>query len=196
MEALAALGLAGNILTFVDFTTKLLKTTLDVYEGTQDALYDMRSHETESTNNKRSGPLAGRNLLEAQANGLIFVSNKIAAPGKKRRAQTCQLSEELVNVNIQHLIGHSKVLSHCSQNSQQPDDFVTTVEDVAEACERIAQQMIRRLEDMRTSAKGKVWASVKLALRDLWKESEIRSMKETLEMHQSQLTLLAVASLR
>lgn len=201
MDPLTALGLAGNIITFIDFTTKLCKKTMEVYKASEDNLFDKRHPPVPSTtaseNEVNWKPLSGRELLEAQLSDFIITTSKVSEAASKKSTQiSFEINETVLETNLQHFVGYSETLSQSGGLHRAPNVSPTTVEGVAEASNLIARQMIGRLENMRKRAKGKIWPSLKLAVRDLLKESEIKEMQATLNMYQGNLMLLVVVSLR
>lgn len=201
MDPLTALGLAGNIITFIEFTTKLCKKTMEVYKASEDNMFDKRYSAAPSKKASEDGvnwkPLSGRQLLEAQLSDFIITTSKVSEAVSKKSAQiTFEINEEVLDMNLQHFVGYSETLSQSSGLQRPPHVSATTVESVAEKSNLVARQMIDRLENMRKTAKGKIWPSLKLAVRDLLKESEITEMQATLNMYQGNLMLLVVVSLR
>ncbi|RHZ55337.1 hypothetical protein CDV55_100143 [Aspergillus turcosus] len=79
MEALAAISLVGNIVQFVDFSSKLISTAAQLYHSREDAL-------TENIN------------IEAVTNDLVLLNNKLEASAPVDDIQLVRLSESCKNV--------------------------------------------------------------------------------------------------
>lgn len=189
MDPLTALGLVGNVLTFIDFSAKLLTKTAAIYNGTRASGRNPKEANAEVP--------TGRARLEAELQDFIFVTRTIVPTSKSKKkahsTTTCEIDPEALDNNIRYLIAHSKALEY---SSKQPGQAESSVQGIAAACDNVANQMLQRLEGLKETAKGKIWPSLKLAVRDLWQESELKDMERILDAHQRNLTLLLVASLR
>lgn len=200
MEPLTALGLAGNIITFIEFTTKLYKKTMEVYKVSEDSWFDRRNPTAPShgvPEFAEENQLSDRELLEARLSGFILTTNKISeTASKKYNPIAFEVNGEVLDTNLQRFIGYSETLSISDGPHKAPGFSPTSVEGVAEASNLVARRMIDHLERVKKSTKGKIWPSLKLALREVLKESEIKEMHATLNMYQERLILLVVVSLR
>lgn len=160
MDPLTALGLAGNIITFIDFATKLFKKTMEVYKTSEEILPDKqyRIRDLESDDGWKSR--SGRQLLEEQLQDFMITTSKISGAGPKKATQlTFEVNEVVTSTHLQHFVGYSETLSPSGGLHRPPNVSATTVESMAEASNSIAKKMIDHLENMRKSARGKIWPS-------------------------------------
>jgi hypothetical protein len=76
MEALAAIGLAGNIVQFVDFTSSLISKTCNIYRSTSNPTHELSDfksiakhlHEYTETFERTTGDHGGIALLASRCN--------------------------------------------------------------------------------------------------------------------------------
>lgn len=200
MDPLTAIGFVGNILQFIEFSTGIILKAAEIYHGIEVAYHDTQPGQApgpEGLNETGTTIPTGRRRMEDELRNFIFVTRTIVPNKRSKRktgaATTYQIDAEALDDNIRYLIGHSQVLLYASR---QPGQAGQSLQSVATACDNVASQMLQRLEHMRQTAKGKVWPSLKLAFRELWKASELVDMEKTLETHQRNLTILMVGSLR
>ncbi|KAK3328670.1 hypothetical protein B0T19DRAFT_442559 [Cercophora scortea] len=183
MDPLTALGTAVNIVTFIDYSYRLVVKTSQIYSSINGASDDASS-------------------LEGVLNDFVFLATKLAPPGTTKPSITngIGINSASLDGTVQHLVGHSIILANCTSSSssvsgenEAPSD---PMQKIAAGCVEIAEDMLRRLEKLRAKGGKRVWSSVGAALRELWKESEIEKLKRKLEMYRRQLELHTVVSLR
>lgn len=199
MDPLTALGFAGNILTFIDFSTKIFSRSINLYRGTEAAYRGTKPPGSEGPDEVDTITLNGRQRMEDELRSFIFVTRTIAShPKSKKKAspttsRLVHIDTEVLDDNIKYMIEHTQVLQYASRH---PGQIGESLQGIAAACDKVASQMLQRLERMRQTAKGKVWHSLKLAVQDLWNDSEVEDMKRMLDTHQRNLTVLMIGSLR
>ena len=127
-DPFSALGLAGNIITFVDFTWKLFSGAYTIY----------RSESGTSDKNAVLQVIAG---------------------------------------NVRSLSGAVMVEHAHSQDLQS----------LAAETKRVAEQILDALEKLKVNGSKSRWASLKVALKEVWSQSEINNLETTLSKLQAQV---------
>ena len=128
-DPFSALGLAGNIITFVDFTWKLFSGAYTIY----------RSESGTSDKNAVLQVIAG---------------------------------------NVRSLSGAVMVEHAHSQDLQS----------LAAETKRVAEQILNALENLKVNGSKSRWASLKVALKEVWSQSKINNLETTLSKLQAQVT--------
>ena len=177
MDPLTALGLAGNIITFIDFSQKLFSKTQQIYRAADGFSADQRN-------------------LNNQLRDFVFLAGKLAPVQNGQNQQpTINVNEEALDNIVSALVGHSTILAVSARGSGVTSDSASPISQVATSCADVAGQMLRRLEGMRRKD-GRVWSSLKAALQELWGISELEDMARRLEAYKHQLQLHVIVSLR
>lgn len=167
METLIALGVAGNVIQFVDFAQRLIAKTVQIYRSADGASRDRRT-------------------LEAVLRDFALLQPKL--PRDEDGALFGRLEVELnakgVDKTIQHLVGHSKILGAygCQETTTK-----TPVQSVAQECCKVANGLLDDVEKLKARGQRRAWRSLKVALVDLWKETELVEFQRKLTMYKSQL---------
>ena len=128
-DPFSALGLAGNILTFVQFTCDLISGAHDIYQSQSGA--------------------SGQNAV------LALVSRDVASLSGKITTEQ----------------GHSEDLRALVAESQ-----------------RLASEVVDALEKLKVKGPKTRWASLKVALKDVWNRAEIEDLEQRLSKLQVQVT--------
>jgi hypothetical protein len=150
MEAGAAVGLAGNIVQFLDFSQKLTKTILEIWKST-----------TGSTKSNQNLAVTVQTFLQ----GLDSVASDL----QEYRGFLGQLQPEIQDDHIQIVI---------------------------EGCRHVADDLVSRLEKLRTTSRSTRWNALVTALKCLWKESELEEMDKQLGRLRRELETRVLFSLR
>ena len=174
MDPASALGVAGNVLQFVDFTQKFISKALQIYKSADGASKDRR-------------------VLENLLKDFILVSTRLWPRTGALPIEEVETNTRVVDTVVKCLVGHSTVLAHCGIGSNATRDPIPSI---ANNCSNIANQLVQRLEQLKVKGKRKAWASLKAALADLWKASELEEMQRSLDMHKQQLEFHVLISLR
>jgi hypothetical protein len=138
LESLAAVSLVGNILQFVDFSSKIVSKT-HVYLSTD-------------------GSLPENIDMELVTDDLVTLSKKLQA----------------------------------SASSSHSDP---TLEGLCEACNNIANELLKALGELKANGKNGKWRSVRQALKSVWRKEEIDDIQQRLIVYRGQLMLHIVASI-
>ncbi len=129
VDPFTALGVAGNIITLVDFTWKLFSGAYTIY------------HSESGTSDKNA-------VLEVIARNVSSLSSAVM---------------------MEH--AHSRELQSLATESQ-----------------RVAEKILSALEKLKVNGSKSRWASLKVALEEIWSHSEIDSLETTLSKLQTQVT--------
>jgi hypothetical protein len=122
MEALATVSLVGTVVQLVDFSSKLVSTTTELYRSGRGAL--------------------GENIdIETAA------------------ADLCGLQLQI-----------KKSVSGCGSELQ----------DLCQACDNIARELLDALSKIKVQANGQKWMSFRKAFRSIWSKEEIHQLENRL----------------
>ncbi|KAI0469619.1 hypothetical protein F4859DRAFT_136718 [Xylaria cf. heliscus] len=172
MDPLTALGLAGNVITFIDFTNKFVSKTVQVYQSVDGASKDAK-------------------MIENVTRDFIFLVSGLSQPAQG--SLEIKINPKTYEGTVKCLVGHSTILSHCIFHRNSTTDPIARI---AVACSAIAQEIIDRLEKMKRKNENKIWSSLKLALQELYHESELENLNRTLSLYKQELGLHILLSLR
>jgi len=168
MDPLTALGLASNIVQFVDFASKLISQSHEIYQSADGALEDNLALEHVAKNlsrlggelkSKRADIKTGREALArerewAKKDGRVISSpEKVTAAGK----QLQQLSKE---------------------------------------CSAVSNELLQELEKLKIKGPHKRWESFRQALNSVWSQEKIRALETRLEGIRKQLDTTLLVCLR
>jgi hypothetical protein len=174
MEPASALAVAGNVLQFVEFISKLISKTLQIYKSDDGSSKDRR-------------------LLESHLKDFILLNARLSSDTRGRPTLEVETNTEGVDNVVQHLVGHAAVLG---QNGLDANGARDPIQDIAIKCSQIANELVVRLERMKLKGNPRVWASLKAALADMWKTSELDELQRNLAVYKQQLELHVLISLR
>lgn len=141
MEPFSAIGLAGNVVTFIDFAGKLITGSLELYHSAH-------------------GSAAANQTLEDVVKDLEHICLRLSPP-------------ESIEGNIM---------------GSDPPDFGSTLIPILFACRSLGQRLLAKLESLKVKSKHRAWKSFQQTLKCAWKENEIRTYKEQLDLYRSQIT--------
>lgn len=189
MEPLAALGLAGNIVTFIEFAQKIVTKSIEIYQSSSNT-----SQNVEDLNNQlrgfifsvEQGPMLkpriwDRRLMLWREDSPLELHWKI--------------NENGFNDAIKCLVGHSTMLAYHSP--AKADVALSPVQAVAARCFVVAQTLLRRLDHLRDNeGQHRIWSSLKVAVQEIWAEPELQRMKDDLETCKAELRLQILLELR
>jgi len=168
MDPLTALGLASNIVQFVDFASKLISQSHEIYRSADGALEDNVVLEYVAKNLSRLGDelkskqadiKTGREALArerdwAKKDGRVIPEpEKVTAAGK----QLQQLSKE---------------------------------------CSAVSNELLQELEKLKIKEPHKRWESFRQALNSVWSQEKIRALETRLEGIRKQLDTTLLVCLR
>ncbi|KAH9886512.1 hypothetical protein F4778DRAFT_469080 [Xylariomycetidae sp. FL2044] len=172
MDPLTAIGLAGNVITFIDFSHKFLSRTAEIYRAVD-------------------GQLKDRDALGNVLRNSIFLASNAPAP---KGSVAVGIDSTSLDTNLKCFIGHDTILAHwMKKDASSPTD---PFRNVALACSDIAKQILGKLEKSKGNGNRKIWPSLKLALQEFWNYSEVEAMLRNLDLYQRELELHMLVSLR
>lgn len=199
MDPLTALGLAGNILAFVDFTAKILKRAIEIYDSADGHSQEFGGASIQ--NHLHAILITTSQVAATEAKtqpGTTSSTIPAGAPRKAKRgpkssAQIFEVNTAALDETVRSLIVHATVIGQSVAMADQAP--ATPVSQVATSCQKLAQRLIDRLESRKT-AKGQVWNSLKRAVQDVWPHSDVKTMLSDLDKLQGQLVFHVVASIK
>ncbi|KAB5579952.1 hypothetical protein GE09DRAFT_1050579 [Coniochaeta sp. 2T2.1] len=178
MEGLTAVALAGNVLQFIEFALKFTSRVAQIYQKADDEK-------------------ANRVQLQNMLNDFILVAAKLESkttttphsgtPNAISRPIAVQAKNEKVEETMRMLAGHSVVLGHYASSAPE-----SPVERLARSCKVTADSLLHRLEKLRVveeRGSGRIWNSVKAALQEMWKQSELDELRQVDQFQASNLVM-------
>ena len=146
MEPLTALSVASNVVQFIDFASKVINLTVNVYRA------------------KPEGKLGELYYLDKIRDNFRTYNNMLKHSLRQRRSADLSSTE-------------SELIRIC------------------EDCEGINKKLLFTLTRLK-GYENELWSSFLGALKTVWSESEIKSLRQALDGHRQQMTLHLLASLR
>lgn len=175
MEAVAAFAVAGNVLQFLEFSSKLLTKSLEIYRSQEGLSNDRRVRER---------------LLKDS----ILVFSAIESNAGTTLAQQVETNVTVVDGVIKCLVGHATVLAYDASSILGGSD--DRIGSLAGACSGVANQLLQRIEKLKVRGTKRTWSSLKGALAEIWAQSDIESLQKNLDMYKTQLEFHVLMSLR
>ena len=190
MDPLSALGVAGNVLQFVDFSAKVISTASELY----------RRADSSTLRNRDTEILVKDFLLLTQhrlTNGNTALGPSLTQHQDDERDMVYEFRPDGIAAVVKSslgLVGHSVGLQQ----------YAGTVEDgnsmamLAQSCSQIGNELLDRLQGLKFEGAGgkRVFKSLKAALRALWREGELQNLKERLNIYKEELQWHIIMSLR
>jgi hypothetical protein len=148
LDPISALSLAGNIVQFIDFSSKIVSKGRRIYLSADGAL--PKNLELEVVAND----------LAALAHGLKFNPSRY-------------VTEDLA-------------------------DEENALQTMSEECDKIAEELLRRLEGLKVKshAKQRGWKSLRQALKSVWSKEELDELSERLFLFRDQLQFHILISMK
>lgn len=79
---------------------------------------------------------------------------------------------------------------------RESEDESTELTCLSQAVKQAADELLEKLETLKTSSKKQAWGSIRQALRSVMKESELKKLEERLDRYRKQLDTALLACLR
>ena len=213
MESLLALGLAANVVQFVDFTTKVVSETIKIYRS--------RHEDQEGTEASDLGHIAYSILrytdgFEFDKDVQLYLDKASQATSeqhqirKLRKTQTGERPKErsrsFKNTFKQaaHPQSFDPALLDVTKETQEEVDLTTVIHmsacdkeilRICLKCRRVAQSLQRDITRVQ-GARVTMWNSLVEALRTIWSREEVESLKQQLGSYRQQISLLLLTSFR
>lgn len=201
MESLVALGLAANAVQFIDFTARVITQTHRIYRNkpqsrTYQEIEDL--HQLSLRIIEYSLPIevedSIRQVLDERALQKQSTENHSAAKSSGRNPLTKVVhSFKSLHATPENLNDSQDQLDRSMVTRLRACD--KQIIRICCRCEEISlelQSTVRRLQ----SSQHSVWNSFAAALRTVWGEEKIQSLRDQLDEHRQHLTFLLVSSVR
>lgn len=162
MEAVVALGLAANVVQFVDYTYKLIRT------------YNRLGYDAAQSRNEYN---------ERVTIHLLPIANKVKASAQAvAYSATAVPAEQKVQLHVLINVVDERALTNDVRQALQP---------VADGCCELANNLLQRLNaySLRPGKKDSRVRRARVALKILWEKSEVEEMVKQLEHLRSELHL-------
>ena len=168
MDPLTALGLASNIVQFVDFASKLISQSHEIYRSADGALEDNVALEHVAKNLSKLG-----NELKSKRADITTGRKALAWGGEWARKDGSVISEP------------EKVTAAGKQLQQLSKD-----------CSAVSNELLQELEKLKIKGPHKRWESFRQALNSVWSQEKIRALETRLEGIRKQLDTTLLVCLR
>lgn len=167
MDPLTALGLASNIVQFVDFASKLISQSHEIYRSADGALEDNVALEHVAKNLSRLG-------------GELKSKRADIKTGREALARERQWAKEDGRV-----IPEPEKVTAGKQLQQ-----------LSEECSAVSNELLQELEKLKIKGPHKRWESFRQALNSVWSQKKIRALETGLEGIRKQLDTTLLVCLR
>ena len=171
LESFAALGVASNIVQFVDFGCRLFSQSKELYRSSN----GLADEAGELENITRSLSRLTKNLMLDHS----FWN---------------QVSSERPDIEIEDRLDHILPIQPAyavEENSDQMDLML-----IATDCKEVAAELSEALNQLRVKSPGKKWQCFRVALKRIWKPERLNEMIRRMERLSSQLTMCLVNILK
>jgi hypothetical protein len=212
MEPLLALGLAANVVQFVDFTSKVLSQTVKIYRSKPDS-EDVTSGADLHTIGLRVVRYANSFLFDKHVQEYLEGKplHKILEELEMERLEQQQRMQRREKLRAEHK-WVSRVTRMHEQFGNESHSHLTKgpdVETVAQisscdkeilrtclGCRAVALELQDAVMNLERSNAKSVWSSFAEALKTVWGDKFLRELKERLEKYRQQMNTLLLVSLR
>ena len=150
MEPLSALGVAGNVVQFVDFSSKLCFTFAQLYKS---------------------------------ASGTTKTTKEIEALTKDFTQSIDRVSQDMLQYQL--ALDQTTPVGEGSQDIQR----------IVDGCKELASQLLTQLGKLQPSKRA-AWPILLATIKTIWKEKELKDLKDRLSDYRSQLEWHILLSLR
>ncbi|KAH7371108.1 hypothetical protein BKA66DRAFT_424530 [Pyrenochaeta sp. MPI-SDFR-AT-0127] len=203
MESLVALGFAANVVQFVEFATKVISQTIKIHRAaaqSEDQVLATDLYHIQCQLEDSIRPIDLEKSVKETLNGKIVVKEQAGFKSLLTRSRTINfLHHQSQHQNIldptlldeeferQEELNSAKVatLSACDRDILR----------VCAGCQEIANELQAALTKLKSS-KTTLWPSFLEALRTVWSQEEIQSLRQRLDSYRQQMTVLLLVSLR
>lgn len=150
MDPASAIGLAANVLQFIEYGIQLFSESRELASSS-------------------SGATTANTEIENIAQKLSILASHLANRKPKPRSNA--------NATLTSL-GQST--SGNNDNENHEERIREAIVDIAEDCRRLSSELINAIPRLTESSKGSKWKSFLCALRTLWSEKKVHGLKEKL----------------
>jgi hypothetical protein len=178
MDPITATGLAASVIQFVQFGSKLISQSIEIYQSTDGALGEnialadiaKNLSELNSVMQERQ-PRALRNLREATAAKRNAEHN---AALRERQPPALRQFREATAAKQPNLgVAKSTKSKNLSVAEKQLDQ-------ICEECDRVTRQLLKGLDKLKLQGRHRKWGSFRQALSNVWSQGEIRALEKKL----------------
>ncbi|TVY39372.1 hypothetical protein LSUB1_G003985 [Lachnellula subtilissima] len=174
LDPLAALGVAGNIVQFVDFTVKLISKSHELHKSADGA----------STGNKDLEAIAG-NLKRLTERLRTDMSQHLLPP-----VRVAQLRQDASDKRAKHELA-SKLRDYTPENRAEIE-----LGEINAKCTIVAGDLLSILRMFKVEGKNNKWKSFRMALKSVWDEDQIQAAMSKLTECRKELDTELLISLR
>ncbi|KAL9076458.1 MAG: hypothetical protein Q9157_003642 [Trypethelium eluteriae] len=206
LDPISALGLAGNIVQFVDYTSGVISKSVEQYRsavGCSRELIDtelVAQHLRKLAISLEGDPGLNGNGLGVQGRPQLDQTSKELLEASDRRAEVqgrCSL--EQISTAVQESAPNGAEMqrrpefSRTWEGTQKMSGSEAELQQLARSCHKIAAELIDMVNDLKLDpglrgGKRRI-QSLRQALRGAGKEGNIRALERSLATHRSELTL-------
>ena len=171
LEGFAALGVASNIVQFVEFGCRLFSQSKKVYRSS-------------------SGLADEAEELENITRSLSRLSNNLVA----KYSACSQPSSDDFDIDQEYRMGHILPIQPANpiENYSDEADLMPIVVD----CKNVADELSAALNQLRVKGPRKKWQCFRVTLKRIWKPETIDEMSRRMKRLSSQMTMCLVQILR
>jgi hypothetical protein len=193
IDPLSALGLAANVVQFIEFAAKLISKGHRIHKAADGALVENLELEAIIHRIRR---------LNDEIHASLYLSK--SKRHHDRRGDDRQfLSEDSYEVDLE---AFSNPLDSKGSSAQDGPELCNDWQDSNELqlgklckdCNRAASDLLTALEKLKIEAgtKNRSWKSFRAALKSIWSKEEIEALAQRLESYRRQLDTRILVSIR
>ena len=167
LGGLAALGVASNIVQFVDFGCRLFSQSKELYRSS-------------------NGLADEAGELENIARSLNHLSDNLMLEHSFSDQRSSNNSDIEIEDQLDDIapVQPANTFEKCSGH--------TDLKLIAIDCKKVADELSEALNRLRVKSPGKKWECFRVALKRIWKSERIKDMSRRMERLSSQLTMCLV----
>ena len=170
MDPLSALSVAGNIIQFVDFSSKLIAKSHKLYSSADGALVE--NLELEAIADSMSG-------LNSKVRDTLVATSAVYSPvfldGRQIERNPTREEQRMVRA---------------TRENEKSIHFV------CEQCANVSGELLEALERLKVRGTNRKWASFRQALQSVWNEGKIEKLAERLQKLRAQFDTSILIALR
>jgi hypothetical protein len=175
LDPINALSLGANVIQVIDFSIKLVSKGYHIYKSADGSLIE--------------------NLdTEAVAIDLQICNARLSQSlDQYKQSETKSLSSESLSSSISLAVG-----SIGGNGGARDDADEQALEQLCEACNKVASELVERLRRLKVVPGGKhrEWKSVRQALKTVWSKDDLDAIATRLRLYRDQLNTRLLVSLR
>jgi len=169
MDPVTAMGCAASVIQFVQFGSKLISESREIYRSTDGALDKNLALEQIA---KNLSELNAALRLDREPGDLFTHKGTTAAKRRKSKA------------------------AKFARPPRNPSAVEQQLNRICEECDSVTQQLLKELDKLKLRGGQRKWGSFRQALSNVWSQGEIQELEKKLEGIRKQIDTTLLVYLR